>query len=199
LIESLDRGSFETIAPELLEHLNPRKSHDLAWDLASRMCLEPGFDIDAFARLLREATREQRAHRAARIASAGLGLDVGLEVAVRLLAEPSPCWLRTQRLIELAKMPTRFGDACRIVRDLAEPQSFSCRLTTQELVELLKMPTCYGPARRVVLDHLGNRYHRHFVNHWAFVRFATDQELGLDFTTPPRRPDRKARSPRPAR
>jgi hypothetical protein len=66
-----------------------------------------------------------------------------------------------------------------------------CRLTTQELVELLKMPTCFGDARRVVLDHLGNRYGRRFVNHWAFVRFAREQNLGLDFTTPPRRLDPK--------
>jgi hypothetical protein len=64
-----------------------------------------------------------------------------------------------------------------------------CRLTTQELVELLKMPTCFGKARRVVLDHLGNKYHERFVNHWAFVRYAEDHNLGLDFTTPPKRPD----------
>jgi hypothetical protein len=76
-----------------------------------------------------------------------------------------------------------------MVRVSIEP--FPCRLTTQELVELLKMPTCLGEARRIVLDHLGNRYHRHFVNHWAFVRFATEQNLNLDFTTPPKRPDRK--------
>jgi len=68
----------------------------------------------------------------------------------------------------------------------AEP--FPCRLTTQELVELLKMPTCFGPARRVVLDQLGNRYGRRFVNHWAFVRFASEQGLELDFSTPPKRP-----------
>ena len=43
----------------------------------------------------------------------------------------------------------------------------------------------------MVLDHLGNRYGRRFVNHWAFVRFAREQNLGLDFTTPPRRPDPK--------
>jgi hypothetical protein len=54
--------------------------------------------------------------------------------------------------------------------------------------ELLKMPTCFGKARRIVLDHLGNRYGRYFVNHWAFVRFATEQKLGLDFSTPPKRP-----------
>ena len=69
----------------------------------------------------------------------------------------------------------------------AEP--FPCRLTTQELVDLLKMPTCFGPARWVGLDHLGNRYGRRFVNHWAFVRFAQEQGLELDFTTPPKRPD----------
>jgi hypothetical protein len=56
-------------------------------------------------------------------------------------------------------------------------------------VDLLKMPTCIGAARRGVLDHLGNRYGRRFVNHWAFVRFATEQKLSLDFTTPPRRPE----------
>jgi hypothetical protein len=67
-------------------------------------------------------------------------------------------------------------------------EPFPCRLTTQELVELLKMPTCFGPARRVVLDHLANRYGRRFVNHWAFVRYALEQGLDLDFTTPPKRP-----------
>ena len=66
-----------------------------------------------------------------------------------------------------------------------------CRLTTPELVELLKMPTCFGVARRVVLDHLGNRYGRRFVNHWAYVRFAREQGLDLDFTTPPKRPEPK--------
>lgn len=63
-----------------------------------------------------------------------------------------------------------------------------CRLSTQELVELLKMPTCIGPARRVVLDQLQNRYRQQFADHWAFVRFAQEQNLGLDFTSPPKRP-----------
>ncbi len=70
----------------------------------------------------------------------------------------------------------------------AEP--LPCRLTTQELVELLKMPTCFGPARRVVLDQLENRYKRRFCNHWAFVRYAQENGLNLDFTTPPKRPSR---------
>ncbi len=51
------------------------------------------------------------------------------------------------------------------------------------------MPTCTGAARRVVLNHLGNRYGRRFANHWAFVRFAREPNLDLDFTTPHRRPE----------
>jgi Protein kinase domain len=66
-----------------------------------------------------------------------------------------------------------------------------CRLTTQDLVELLKMPTCVGEVRRVILDQLGNRYGRRFDTHWDFVRYAQEQGLDLDFTTPPQRPDRK--------
>jgi hypothetical protein len=64
-----------------------------------------------------------------------------------------------------------------------------CRLSTQELVDLLKHPFCVDEARRVVLEQLERRYHRKFADHWEFVRFATAQRLGLDFTTPPRRPD----------
>ena len=74
---------------------------------------------------------------------------------------------------------------------LVQADPCPCRLSTQELVELLKMPTCFGPARRVVLDHIGNRYGQRFINHWAFVRFAQEQNLGLDFTTPPIRPVRQ--------
>jgi hypothetical protein len=62
-----------------------------------------------------------------------------------------------------------------------------CQLSTPELVELLKQPTCFGPARRVILDQLQNRYRRPFADHWAFVRFAREQNLGLDFTSPPQR------------
>ncbi len=156
LIESLDRDSFDSIAPELLSQLDPGRAHVLAWDLASRMCSEPGINTDALDEILTDTSREQRALRKSRMASAGPGPEGMLEAAMRISAEPFPC-----------------------------------RLTTQELVELLKMPTCFGPARRIVLDHLGDRYKRHFVNHWAFVRFATEQKLGLDFTTPPKRRDDK--------
>jgi hypothetical protein len=66
-----------------------------------------------------------------------------------------------------------------------------CRLSTQDLVELLKMPTCLGEVRGVILKHLGNRYGRRFGTPWDFVRYAREEHLDLDFTTPPQRPDRK--------
>jgi hypothetical protein len=62
-----------------------------------------------------------------------------------------------------------------------------CRFSTADLVDLLKQPTCTGRARRVILDQLENRYHQRFADQWAFVRFAREQNLGLDFTTPPKR------------
>jgi hypothetical protein len=68
-----------------------------------------------------------------------------------------------------------------------------CRLTTPELVELLKGPLCVDEARRIVLDALGARYQRHFADQWEFVHFAEQQNLGLDFSTPPQRPASSAR------
>ncbi len=53
------------------------------------------------------------------------------------------------------------------------------------------MPTCIGEVRRVILNLLSNRYRRRFDTHWDFVRYARQQELSLDFTTPPKRPEAK--------
>jgi hypothetical protein len=66
--------------------------------------------------------------------------------------------------------------------------TFHRSFALQYLSELLKHPLCVGEARRVVLDELGQRYGRRFADHWAFVRFAQEHKLGLDFTTPPKRP-----------
>jgi hypothetical protein len=41
------------------------------------------------------------------------------------------------------------------------------------------------------LDQFGNRCRRRFDTHWDFVRYALEQQLDLDFTTPPKRPERK--------
>jgi tRNA A-37 threonylcarbamoyl transferase component Bud32 len=62
------------------------------------------------------------------------------------------------------------------------------RFSTQQLVDVLKQPTCFGQARRVILDRLETRYRQKFNDHWDFVRFAEDRKLGLDLTSPPRRP-----------
>jgi hypothetical protein len=82
------------------------------------------------------------------------------------------------------------GYACLTAAALLQPaqEPLPCRLTTQQLVELLKHPVCVGAAQRIVLDHLGNRYHRTFADQWEFVRFAEEQKLDLDITSPPQRP-----------
>jgi hypothetical protein len=82
--------------------------------------------------------------------------------------------------------------ALALVIPTTEPSP--CRLSTQQLVDLLKMPTCVDEGRRILLDQLGNRYHRTFSDPWEFVRFAREQHLDLDFTTPPQRPELATRS-----
>jgi hypothetical protein len=71
-------------------------------------------------------------------------------------------------------------------------------LPREMLVELLKYPVCVGGARRAVLDFLGMHYRRTFADQWDFVRFATEQHLNIDFTSPPKRPEPAAVAPNPA-
>ena len=42
------------------------------------------------------------------------------------------------------------------------------------------------PRARAILDHLEHRYQRPFADQWDFVRFAEEQKLGFDFTSPPK-------------
>jgi hypothetical protein len=67
-------------------------------------------------------------------------------------------------------------------------------LPVVDLVELLKNPFCVGPARRLVLKQLSRHYHRPFADQWEFVDFVERNKLGLDLTTPPRRPAATANS-----
>jgi hypothetical protein len=143
------------------------------------------------------------------------GEDEALAAALLLLAIKDPTKVRgdDQELIQglaallsavpPAEIPARSATAASAVGFPAGPgqplmalaplvvgaEPPPCRLTTQQLVELLKMPQCVGESRRVVLDQLGNRYRRRFADAWEFVRFAREQNLGLDFTTPPQRPE----------
>jgi hypothetical protein len=61
-------------------------------------------------------------------------------------------------------------------------------LPPEVLVDLLKHPCCVSEARRLVLDALARHYQRPFADQWEFVDYAEANKLGLDFTTPPRKP-----------
>ncbi len=63
-------------------------------------------------------------------------------------------------------------------------------------MDLLKHPLFVGQARRVVLNQLENRYRRTLANQWDFVRFVQQQQLGLDFLSPPPQLGGTAGSPR---
>jgi tRNA A-37 threonylcarbamoyl transferase component Bud32 len=111
----------------------------------------------------------------------GKALDV-------LLEERSPLLLRPRTAAVAAVVSQAIAGPLASLPPLAAVEPLPCRLSTQDLVELLKMPTCFGPARQVVLKHLGKRYGRRFATHWEFVRFAQEQRLSLDLTSPPQRP-----------
>ena len=113
-------------------------------------------------------------------------------VAVRAQEIPS----RSAMAASAVAFPTGNSDALTalgLLLPAAEPPD--CLLSSQQLVELLKMPPFVGVARRAVLDLLGNRYHRTFADQWEFVRYAKEQHLDLDFTTPPQRPEVASRTP----
>jgi hypothetical protein len=90
-------------------------------------------------------------------------------------------------------------DQCLVSLTLLAPatQPFRPRLSPQQLVDLLKQPLVVGAARRIVLDSLEVYYHRQFADQWAFVRFAQEQGLDLDFTSPPQRPEMPAAAGKP--
>jgi hypothetical protein len=77
------------------------------------------------------------------------------------------------------------------MRDDLRPVPSRC--SSPELVEMLKHPLCVGQARRIILDRLEDRYQQRFFDQWDFVRFAEKNKLGLDFRTPPGRPEMPAR------
>jgi hypothetical protein len=160
-----DRLAIERDVSVLLPFLDTAKATSLAREWVTRLCSRPF--TGSLYRNGRKVLIEERLNA--------------------LLSDTS----RPEQARRAARMATvsLVGGPPAAARIAVEP--FPCRLTTPELVELLKMPTCFGKARRAVLDHLGNRYGRRFGNDWAFVRFANEQNLGLDFTTPPKRPDPK--------
>jgi tRNA A-37 threonylcarbamoyl transferase component Bud32 len=65
-------------------------------------------------------------------------------------------------------------------------------LPAQALVDLLKQPFCIGEAQRLVLEQLTRHYGRPFADKSDFLRFAREQKLSLDLTTPPQRSEQAA-------
>jgi hypothetical protein len=120
------------------------------------------------------------------------------EALLAVLADPVELKARKRiasvACIGLAPQPLELLLILPMLPELGDdPRPIPCRFSTPELVALLKHPLCAGPARRVILDLLEDRYQQRFVDHWDFVRYAEKQRLGLDFTTPPRRPEPAAR------
>ncbi|HEV3261677.1 MAG TPA: hypothetical protein VG013_32810, partial [Gemmataceae bacterium] len=121
-----------------------------------------------------------------------INLQAQAQALSALLAAVPPADIpsRSATAASVVALPAGAGHpltALALLIPAAEPSP--CRLSTQQLVELLKMPTCISEVRRIILDHLGNRYRRTFGDQWEFVRFAQVQHLGLDFTSPPQRPE----------
>jgi len=136
-------------------------------------------DATALLEVMNDALNPKTVEQLARGLSAALSAVPPAEIPARsaIAASPVAC-------------PAGTGDplaALALLIPAADPPP--CRLSTQQLVELLKMPTCIGEARRVILDQLGNRYHRTFADVWQFVHYAEEQKLGLDFASPPRKPE----------
>ncbi len=120
-----DRLAIDRDVSVLLPLLDTNKAAGLARELLTRICSEPFLDQfgddksstigELLNALLSNTGRPEKSRRAARVALAGPGSEGMMQAAVRVAAEPFPCRLSTQELVELLKMPTCFGEARRVV------------------------------------------------------------------------------------
>ena len=124
-----DNYKLYEIVPTMLPHLDPGKAHSLAWEFAVQLCSGP--DVNShqrtadeelrfpLTRVLADTSRTQIARRAALMTAAAIGPGMTGPMAAlpRIVAEPFPCRLTTQELVELLKMPTCFGKDRRVVLD----------------------------------------------------------------------------------
>jgi hypothetical protein len=164
-ISTDDRRDLEDGSARLIQAMNPEHASQLSKQLAFALCSRPDVNKTIMETLDYHPVNlddflTNRSRREMSIRAGALTTAVGLTRGNPFVALPA---------LSLASEP------------------LPCRLSTQDLVELLKMPTCFGDVRKVVLKHLGHRYGRTFANHWEFVRYAQEQGLDIDFTTPPRR------------
>jgi hypothetical protein len=193
ITDRMERAEADRVCEQALRLVQQRDVSATAWE--ARMGFQRAVSV-LLQQLAEENARSTALHQARQTAAApdvnrGSPYPELPQVVIldRLLTDASP----RQRRRGAVATATAVGLACggplpalAAWPSAAEP--LACRLTTPELVELLKYPTCFGAARQVVLKHLGNRYGRTFANHWEFVRFAREHNLGLDFTSPPKRP-----------
>jgi hypothetical protein len=104
-------GAFVHSVATLLPFIDPPTAHALARELAPGMT-----DLET---VFRDTSRPVQIERAARTALATIGQGFGGHPGASFLiaAEPYPCRLTAQELVDLLKMPTCFGDARRLVLD----------------------------------------------------------------------------------
>jgi len=195
------RTTSTAAATIIVEAVAANRCH--SWPLMLRSLAE-GIDPNDAARLFATAMRADLSRFAASDSSDRIGTqfsDIFIDIVPALAYVDSDS--AADAAWQAAKIhcscgtppgPSKFNDLLsdvhpRTTADSGNKAPQGCRLSTPQLVELLKMPTCFGDARRVILDHLERRYDRRFNTVWSFVRFAEEQELGVDFTTPPVRPD----------
>jgi hypothetical protein len=163
---------LESVAASLIQTLEPEHAYVLSKKLAQDIC----------------ASEEANWHPGIPSSAAAIG-PVNLDAILTDAGQPA---LSHRAAVVATAVGLAGGRPFAVLPTLpAASEPLPCRLSTQDLVELLKMPTCFDEARRVVLKHLGNRYGRTFASHWDFVRYAKEQRLDLDFTTPPKRPERQ--------
>ncbi len=121
--DARDRRGFDFSVAELLPRLEARDASAQAAILAAVMCSEGdlscGIGVNRtpteLSRVLTDTSRMESERRAARTAVMTTGLGAAPTAGVSLAAEPWPCRLTSQELVDLLKIPTCNGKARQVV------------------------------------------------------------------------------------
>jgi hypothetical protein len=189
------------VVPVMAAHLDPKQSAQVATKFMQVMAKIGAGQRDYILALAALAARLE-SKEAAKITfqatanlvpfmvfdGPGMGEDWQAELVVLLYAEAPTN--RVSAVVSAAALPGGTSQPLLALPHLVQAaESPELRLNTQQYVNLLKMPSCLPQSRRFLLDQLGSRYHRTFHDAWEFVRYAGEHNLGLDFASPPSRPD----------
>ena len=124
LREARRSAPFEAGLVSFLSLVDPRIAKPLARELADFICNYNLYDSisekkapASLSPLLAETSRQIMTERASRLAAmtVGMGISGMLVGPTWVAAEPLPCRLSTQELVDLLKMPTCFGENRRVV------------------------------------------------------------------------------------